>query len=410
MFTKKFGRNLSDRTLDLTTMTPAAAALSLERVPIPDAVHAVETLEYSQAAKVLDVAQPDLAVAILRGLPGADFIIAQLSDTSREQFTELMRWPAESAASRMNPRFLTIESDTTAGEAMHKLREFLGRAETIAYVYITEQSRFHGVISFRDLALADPGTAVSELANTETVEIDPLADQEEAAQLLNTYRLVALPVVQDDVVIGIITVDDVADILKEEGTEDAEKQGASTPLGVPYLKASPWLLWRKRIVWILVLFVAESYTGTVLRAFEDQLEAVISLAFFIPLLIGTGGNTGTQITTTLVRAMAVGEVSMRDLGKVLRKEISTGFLIGACMAVAGIARAWILGVGPEVAIVVAVTVAAIVIWSSIVASILPMVLQKFKKDPAVVSGPFITTLVDGTGLIIYFEIAKLVLF
>ncbi len=403
-------RKNNTKPVNLAPMTAVDAALALERLPIAEAATAVGKLEHPRAAEVLDLSQPDLAVAILRELPAAPTIIAQLSPDSREQFEQLMQWPAESAASRMTPRFLTVEATSSVGDAMHRLRDFLEQAETIAYVYVTEQGKFHGVVSFRDLALAESEMSVAELTNTDFVSVDPYADQEEAAQLLSSYRLVAIPVVENGTVIGIITVDDVADIIEEEGTEDAEKQGASTPLGVPYLKATPWMLWRKRILWILVLFVAESYTGTVLRAFEDQLESVIALAFFIPLLIGTGGNTGTQITTTLVRAMAVGEVTMKDIWRVLRKEISTGVLIGACMAAAGIIRASILGVGFEISLVVALTVAAIVIWSSIVASILPMVLQKFKKDPAVISGPFITTLVDGTGLIIYFEIAKLILF
>lgn len=320
------------------------------------------------------------------------------------------RWAKETAASLMSPHFLTVNAEDTVGEAMERLRGFLQQAETIAYVYVNRQDHFHGVVSFRDLTLAGSQERIEDITNVDIASVEPDTDQEEAARLLSAHRLVALPVLKDGRMLGIVTVDDVSDVMEQEGTEDAEKQGASAPLDVPYLEASPWRLWRKRILWILVLFVAESYTGTVLQAFEDQLESVVALAFFVPLLIGTGGNTGTQITTTLVRAMAVGEVTMRDLGKVLRKEISTGVLIGLCMAIAGIIRAWILGVGFEISLVVSLTVAAIVIWSAIVSSILPMLLQKFKKDPAVVSGPFITTLVDGTGLIIYFEIAKLILF
>ena len=158
-------------------------------------------------------------------------------------------------------------------------------------------------------------------------------------------------------------------------------------------------------MWLLLLFVAEAYTGTVLRAFEDELEAVVALAFFIPLLIGTGGNTGTQITTTLVRAMATGHVRFRDLPAVLVKELSTGVLIAATMGIAAVIRAWMLGVGPEVTITVALTVAAIVMWSALVASVLPPLLKKMRVDPALVSAPAIATIVDGTGLIIYFLIA-----
>jgi magnesium transporter len=164
-------------------------------------------------------------------------------------------------------------------------------------------------------------------------------------------------------------------------------------------------LWRKRIIWLLVLFVAEAYTGTVLRAFEDEMEAVVALAFFIPLLIGTGGNTGTQITTTLVRAMGTGQVRFRDLPAVVAKEMSTGALIAVAMAIAAMIRAFTLGVGPQIALTVTLTVAAIVVWSALVSSILPLVLKQIRIDPAVVSAPMIATIVDGTGLMIYFVVA-----
>ena len=178
---------------------------------------------------------------------------------------------------------------------------------------------------------------------------------------------------------------------------------------MPYLDASPVRLWRKRVIWLLVLFIAEAYTGTVLRYFEDELDAVVSLAFFIPLLVGTGGNTGTQITTTLVRAASTGEVGLRDLRKVLPKELSAAVMISATMAAVGLVRAWTLGVGWPVMITVSISLAAIVLWSALVASILPLLLTKTRIDPAVVSAPMIATIVDGTGLLIYFMIAKAII-
>lgn len=240
--------------------------------------------------------------------------------------------------------------------------------------------------------------------------VSPLTDKELAAQTIMGHNLMAVPVVDaDNRLLGIIAEDEAIDIAEEEATEDAERQGGSAPLEVPYLRASPWLLWRKRVVWLLVLFAAEAYTGSVLRAFSDEMEAVIALAFFIPLLIGTGGNTGTQIATTLVRAMATGQVRFRDVPAVLAKELSTGVLVGLTMAAAAVVRAWTLGVGPQVTLTVALTVAAIVVWSSLVAAVLPPLLKKLRIDPAIVSGPMIATIVDGTGLLIYFLVAHLTL-
>ena len=259
---------------------------------------------------------------------------------------------------------------------------------------------------FRSLVIAQADRAVADLIDADVVTVQPLTGAEQAARLCVNRRLEELAVVDgDNRLLGILPEDQALNIIQDENTEDAEKQGGSTPLEVPYLRASPWLLWRKRIVWLLVLFVAEAYTGTVLRAFEDEMEAVVALAFFIPLLIGTGGNTGTQITTTLVRAMGTGQVRLRDLPAVVAKEMSTGMLIAIAMAIAALIRAWTLGVGPQIALTVTLTVAAIVLWSAFVSSILPLVLKKLRIDPAVVSAPMIATIVDGTGLMIYFVIA-----
>jgi magnesium transporter len=185
-----------------------------------------------------------------------------------------------------------------------------------------------------------------------------------------------------------------------------EKLGGSEPLDKPYLRTSTLELVWKRVRWLLVLFVAEAYTGSVLRAFEDELAAVVALAFFIPLLIGTGGNTGTQITTTITRALATGDVRFGDALRVFRKELVVAMVLGAIMAVATYIRAWTLDVGPGVGLEVAITATCIVLWSAAVASVLPLVLRRLRLDPAVVSGPFITTIVDGTGLVIYFELAR----
>jgi magnesium transporter len=209
--------------------------------------------------------------------------------------------------------------------------------------------------------------------------------------------------------LGIITEDDVADVLQAEATEDIERLGGSQPLNVPYRSSSVLLLVRKRVLWLLLLFAAEAYTGSVLRDFQAELTQVVSLAFFIPLLIGTGGNMGSQTVTLIVRAMALGELSIRDIGWIVLKEMRVGLILGAVMAVVAFLRAWLLGVGTDIGIVVSLTILAISLWSATVAALLPLVLRQLRVDPAVVSAPLITTLVDGTGLIIYFEIARLVL-
>uniref|UniRef100_UPI00257BBE08 magnesium transporter n=1 Tax=Aeromonas sp. TaxID=647 RepID=UPI00257BBE08 len=322
-------------------------------------------------------------------------------------FYSLLDWPTESVGANMRHEFLAIGDQDTVGSAKQLIHDAWDNAQLFQHLYVVNtEHRLLGSIALKSLLIADPLLPVSELMDRDTVRINARADQELVARLLIDRDISTLPVEEQGKLVGIFHVDDAADILELESTEDAEMQGGSSPLDTPYLQATPWQLWRKRVGWLLILFVAEAYTGTVLRAFEEQLEAAIALAFFIPLLIGTGGNSGTQITTTIVRAMAVGEVSLRNLGTVLKKELSTGLLISGAIAMAAWVRAWSLGVGPEIGMVVTFTIIAIVLWSATVASIIPMVLRRFGIDPAVVSAPFIATLVDGTGLIIYFEMAK----
>jgi magnesium transporter len=389
----------------------------LESVDVDLAAKVLATMPAPRAASFLDALDSDTAADILREVDARqrEQWLRQIPLSRATVLRGLLAWPEDSAAAHMVPETLTVRPTMTATEAVEAIRSHASHlrsdSRTGAYIYVTDdEDRLRGVVPFRNLVLAGADATVAELMNDDVVTLSPLTDQEEAAALLIDHRLVALPVVDDaGRLLGLLTEDDAADIAEEEATEDAEKQGGSSPLDVPYLRASPWLLWRKRVVWLLVLFAAEAYTGTVLRAFEDELEAVVALAFFIPLLIGTGGNTGTQITTTLVRAMATGQVGFRDIPRVLAKELSTGVLIALAMAAAAVIRAWTLGVGPEITVTVAITVAAIVLWASFVASVLPLALKKLRVDPAVVSAPMIATIVDGTGLIIYFTIAQMTL-
>ncbi len=346
---------------------------------------------------------------ILRRLGSSErtMLLSRFPEPAQSTFYSLLDWPPESVGANMRHEFLAISDQQTVGSAKQLIHDAWDNAQLFQNLYVVNaEHRLLGSIALKSLLIADPQLPVSDQMDRDTVRINARADQEMAARLLIDRDISTLPVEEKGKLVGIFHVDDAADILELESTEDAEMQGGSSPLDTPYLQATPWQLWRKRVGWLLILFVAEAYTGTVLRAFEEQLEAAIALAFFIPLLIGTGGNSGTQITTTIVRAMAVGEVSMRNLGTVLKKELSTGLLISAAIAVAAWIRAWSLGVGPEIGMVVTLTIIAIVLWSATVASIIPMVLRRFRIDPAVVSAPFIATLVDGTGLIIYFEMAK----
>lgn len=332
-------------------------------------------------------------------------------DTTTHTTSDVVAHELDTVGAWMSPQLLTVSDALTAGQARSHVRAEWRDAETIVYVFVVDhQHQPVGVVTFRDLMLAPNTDPVTGMMTASLVTVAPDDDQETAARLLGEHKLAALPVVSDGTLVGIVTAEQMTDVMEAETTEDAEKQGGSEALGVSYLDASVWTLWRKRVIWLLVLFAAEAYTSTVLQHFEAELDKVVVLSFFIPLLIDSGGNMGTQITTTLVRAMTVGEVGLRDVGRVLRKEVSTATLIGVPMAIAAFIRAWTLDVGFAVMLTVTLAVFLVLIWSAAVSSILPAVLRRLRVDPAVVSGPMITTVVDGTGLIIYFQLARLLVF
>jgi magnesium transporter len=394
---------LGDETLSdiLSELEPDEAASVLERLGSAEAADVLEAMAPDDAADVLAQLAPE----------NASQILVAMEPLEAEELKSLLAYPPDSAGGRMTPAFVALSPDIRVDQAIAALRTLAQAAETIYYVYVTdEHGHLLGVVSMRDLVLSPPDRTVGEIMETDIVKVQATADQEEAARLLTSEGLIAIPVVDDqNRLLGIITADDVADILEQEVTEDIERLGGSQPLDIPYMKASPILLWRKRIGWLLLLFIAEMYTGTVLRHFQREIEQVVALSFFVPLLIGTGGNAGSQVVTTLVRAMALEKIGLRDIPRIIPKEFATAMLLGAVMALAAFARAEILQVGTVVALTVAIAIWGIVLWAVTVASVLPLVLRRLGIDPAVVSSPFIATLVDGTGLVIYFTVARLIL-
>jgi magnesium transporter len=385
----------------------------LEELDPHEAAAILRTLSRQEAATLLAGMDPDDAADVVENLtePEISQILVRMDPAEAEEIRRLSDFAPDSAGGIMTPEFVAVTTDATADSAIAAIRGLVGSAETVDYVYVVDADRhLIGVLSLYRLMLSPGATQVTALIAPTTVRVRASADRETAANLLTERNLLAIPVVDDeDHLLGIITQDDVADVLEAEATEDIERLGGSQPLNVPYRLSSVGLLVRKRVGWLLLLFIAEAYTGSVLRAFSDELEAAVALSFFIPLLIGTGGNVGSQTVTLIVRAMALNEVSLRDVGWIAWKELRVGLVIGAIMAAVAIVRAQLLGVGTNIGIVVAVTILAICLWSALVAAVLPLTLRRLRIDPAVVSAPLITTLVDGTGLIIYFEIAKILL-
>lgn len=387
--------------------------LLLEELPPSEAARILRTLSRKEAAGLLEDIDPDDAADIVELLPDEEAreILVQMKPSEAAEIRELSAYRPDSAGGIMTPAFVAVTRDATAEAAIAAIRRLVDSAETVSYVYVIDDERhLLGVLSLYRLLLSPPSTPVVELTAPTTIRVEATADREVAARLLTDHNLVAIPVVDDeDHLLGIITEDDVADVLLAEATEDIERLGGSQPLEVPYRLARLPLLVRKRLPWLLLLFVAGAYTSTVMEAFEGELAQVVALAFFIPLLIGTGGNVGSQTVTLIVRAMALGEVALRDIAWIVWKEMRVGVVLGLAMSMVALIRAEILGVGSDVSMVVAVTILAICLWAATVAASLPLILRRLGVDPAVVSAPLISTLVDGTGLVIYFEIARLML-
>jgi magnesium transporter len=260
------------------------------------------------------------------------------------------------------------------------------------------------------LIIAEPSTPLAEIMNTDVISVPVGADQEECARLMSRYDLLALPVVNDNnVLLGVITIDDVMDVLEDEATEDIQRLGGAEPLERSYLDTSILTVTRKRIGWLLLLFLTETLTGSVLRHFEHELKAAVALAFFVPLLIGTGGNAGSQTTSTIIRALAVADIDLGDALRALWHELRTGLLLGLGMAVIAYLRALTWGSGQPIAATVSLAIFAIVVWANGLGSLLPLLAVRVGIDPAIVSGPVMSTLVDATGLFIYFTIARVIL-
>jgi magnesium transporter len=390
--------------------------------------HAAEVLEYLEPEKTYELLSrmdetvtsllikqmsSDMVVDLLLAIHPlqAEKLQRLLPADYRKKIKQLMTYPEDTAGGLMTVDYVSARAYWTGEQTIRHIRKVGYEAEIVSYIYVTDQrGKLFGVASLKEIILADPKTPLSDIAKTDIISVPAETGQEEVASVLSRYGFYAVPVVdRQNRLIGIVTYDDVVEVIQEEATEDIQKIGGSQPLTEPYFKTSIWSLYRKRIVWLFILFVGGAYTATVLESYQSTLDQVVALSFFIPLLIGTGGNTGSQIVTTLIRALGVGEVKFQDLFRVIKKELLTGLFLGMSLGLIGFIRAWIMGVTFDVAYVVALAAMFIVIWSSVVSAALPLFLSRLKADPAVVSGPLISTLVDGTGLIIYMTIAKMIL-
>lgn len=347
-------------------------------------------------------------------------LLALLDDPTRHDVSGLLAYAEDDAGGLMNPRYARLRPDMTVDEAITYLRRHAAdRAETLTYAYVlSPDNKLLGVVSYRDLITAKPDQKIEDIMRTELVTVPEKLDQEELGGLFAVHRLMAFPVVDPEGHMkGIVTLDDIVDVVREEATEDIQKIGGTAALEAPYLRVGIGAMVRARAGWLAALFLGESLTATAMGYFEAEIARAVILALFVPLVISSGGNSGSQATTLVIRAMALGEVRLRDWWHVMRREIISGLGLGAILAVIGIARILIWQAlfhtyGTHaflIAMTVAVSLVGIVLWGTLVGSMLPFLLRRIGFDPATASAPFVATLVDVTGLIIYFTTAKVIL-
>ena len=400
-----------DQVALLPQLNPADSADILEELDDEEAAELVAFLPTDTLIRIVDEMEPDEAADLLGDIPPqqAQAVLAGLEDP--DEVRPLLLHPDDSAGGLMTSEYLALRRRMTAGEGIQAIRTWSPDAETIYYLFVVDRhNRLCGVISLRHLVVADPDTLVSEIMDTEVISVPAGTDQEECAWLMTRYDLLALPVVDPDgVLLGVITVDDVMEVMEDEATEDIQRLGGAQPLERSYLDTSVFTVARKRIGWLIALFLAGTFSMIVMREFEDELKVAVALAAFIPLLIGTGGNAGQQTTATVIRALATGDIDLGDALRVWWHEAKVGLALGLGVAAVAYLRAITWESDSRLALTVAASILGIVLWATVIGSLLPLLAARLRVDPAVVSGPVMTTILDATGLLIYFTIAQVVL-
>lgn len=364
----------------------------------------------SEAASIIEDMSDDDRTALFDELPAKTVkkLLARLSPEERRLANTLLNYPPDSAGHIMTPEFVDLKEDMSSSEALARIRQSAAKKETIYTLFVVDPARkLMGTVHLEDLILASVDVAVKDLMDALPVFVSTDTDQEEAAKTMSKYDLQTIPVVdREHRLVGILTFDDILDIVQDEATEDFERMAGISPVDESYMEAGVFTLIRKRFTWLLVCIVTQVFSSSILENYSFALESVVALAFFIPLLIDTGGNTGTQSATLVIRGLTTGEIEREDIYRVLSKELVLGLFLGGALGILASFRAWIMGTGYGLAMTVAVSVVGVVMLGNLVGALMPFIAQKFRIDPAVMSGPFITTVVDVIGLLIYFEVAR----
>jgi magnesium transporter len=427
---------------DVKEIEPPDIASMIEKLPIEKAVVFFRILPKDYAATVFANIEPDIQQSLVEQFSGieinqvvegmflddaadfvdempsniADKILERATKETRDQINRILKYPEDSAGTIMTVEYVHLKRSLSVEEAFAKIRKVGPDKETIYTCYVTDsQRRIEGVVSAKTLLLSEPAQLISEIMDTNLIFVHTDDDQEKVARLFEKYDFLSIPVVDsEDRIVGIITIDDIIDVVQDEATEDIEKMAAMAPSDKPYLKTSVVKLTSNRIVWLIVLMIVAMVTGGILENFEEAIGALPILTVFIPLLMDTGGSSGSQSATMVIRGMAVGEVKPSDFARIIWKEMRTGLLVGSILSLINFFRMWLTYTNHDthgqnilpIAATVSFTLLFTVFIANVVGGILPVIAKKFKIDPAVMAAPLITTIVDALALIVYFSLAS----
>ena len=374
----------------------------------------ITSLSDKEAANIIDNLMADDATDLLEEMPAnvVKKLLANASADTRRDINHLLRYPEDSAGSIMTVEYVDLKENMTVQDAINRIRQVGVDSETINICYVLDAKRtLVGTVALRYLLITPPDAVIGEMMHENVVFINTMMDQEEVARQFQKYDFTAMPVVDNENrLVGIITVDDIVDILQEEATEDIEKMAAIVPTDKPYMKTTVFETWKKRIPWLLLLMISATFTGSIITSFEDALSACVVLTAYIPMLMDTGGNAGGQASVTIIRGLSLNEIEFKDAFKVVWKEARVAVLCGLTLAAANFVKLLLFDrVTIAVAAVVCLTLVAAVFIAKIIGCLLPMLAKKIGFDPAVMASPFITTSVDALSLLIYFSIATAVM-
>ncbi len=383
-------------------------------LPVEIETELVNLFTDKEAASLIDEMYADDATDLLEEMPSNVVIrlLKNCSEETRIQINKLLKYPESSAGSIMTVEYAELKENLTIEKAISKLREDGEEYETVNTCFILDKKRkLVGSIKLQDILFAKSDSLISEIANKDVIYVHTLTDQEEVVQMFKKYDITIMPVVDsEDRLVGIITVDDIVDVIEEEATEDIEKMAAISPSNKPYLKTGVFETWKTRIVWLMLLMVSATFTGKIINGFESSLAACTALTAFIPMLMNTGGNAGGQVSVSVIRGISLNEIEMKDAFRIMWKEFRVAILCGITLAIANFVKMLIVDhVSLDIIMVVSLALIVTVLIAKIVGSFLPIIAKKLGFDPAVMASPFLTTIVDAISLLVYFKFATILL-